>query len=142
MINLFRSRQRRVKRQAYASPSPTVQARVVFVTFEPGGVIIDLMAGPVGYRSAPLPVALEAVLPHSTWAVAAAGMLDRWARTAAEIELRARGSEGNPRVQLSDGTSRTLLDLRRAPDPFRSSDCYVRVMRASHASARGGSRLV
>ena len=123
MINRFLARQTHTKQQTYASQSPVVQARVVFVTFEPGGVVIDLMAGAVGYKSAPLPIALQALLPHSTWAVAAAGMLDRWARTGTEIELRARCSKETPRMRLSDGTSYMLVDLRRAPDPLPSCDC-------------------
>lgn len=63
MINLFLYRQARRTPQTYAAPSPTVQARVAFVTFEPGGVVIDLMAGSLGSDSAQLPVSLEAVLP-------------------------------------------------------------------------------
>ena len=121
IIKLFRSRQMRTKPQPYAPPSRTVQARVAFVTYEPGGVVIDLMAGPRGSKSARLPVALEVVLPRSTWAVAAAGLLDRWARTNAEIELCGRSSSGAPRMRLSDGRSCMLVDLRRAPNSPRNA---------------------
>ena len=116
MINVFRSRQTLTNPQPYVSPSRTVQARVAFVTFEPGGVVIDLMAGPLGSKSAQLPVSLEAVLPRSTWAVAAAGLLQRWARTSAQIEVCCRSSKGTPRMRLRDGTSCMLVELRQAPN--------------------------
>jgi hypothetical protein len=77
---------------------------VVFVSFEAGRVVIDL----VTKESV---VALEAVLPYASWAVAASAMLDRWAQEGAEVELTFLRSSGGSRAQLKVGTSLVLLDL-------------------------------
>lgn len=61
------------------------------------------------------------LLPRSTWVVAAAGLLDRWARTGTQIELCDPSSKGTSRMRLSDGTSWVLVDIRRVPNSARNT---------------------
>jgi hypothetical protein len=102
MFKLFSSQT--LHGQPHSSARRSVSARVVFVSFEAGRVVIDL----VTKESV---VALEAVLPYASWAVAASAMLDRWAQEGAEVELAFLRSSGGSRAQLKVGTSLVLLDL-------------------------------
>ena len=86
-----------------------VKARVIFATFRPGRVGIDLM-------SESGTIALDASVPNTMWALAAAGQLEKWATTTVEIELRLIPATCNSKAKLTDGRSFMLLDLCRAPD--------------------------
>jgi hypothetical protein len=102
--------------QPTSSLSPLIlHGRIAFATFGPGSVIIDGVLDP----EAPQPVdgvfTLNAALPYSAWAVAAAGLVETWAACDSPVELRFRYSRKRQQVRISDGRSFALFDLQSAP---------------------------
>ena len=98
-------------------PTPTISplvlhSRVGFASFIPGGVVIDGIIDPQAQKGV---VTLNASLPFSPWAVAAAALIESWAEADAPVEMRFRYSKPNPQVRISDGRSMVLLDLQDSP---------------------------
>jgi hypothetical protein len=93
----------------FPSPTSSLRARVVFATFHPGRVNIDLMLARTS-------MTLDAQVPHRLWALAAAATLDEWARRSVEVELHVGYANGKARAKLTDGTSCMLLDLEVMPE--------------------------
>lgn len=102
------------------SPHPTstifplvLHGRVAFASFVPGGVIIDGVIHPSAQAQGV--VALNASLPFSSWAVAAAALVESWAEADTPVEMRFRYRKPNPQVRITDGRSMVLLDLQDNP---------------------------
>jgi hypothetical protein len=92
-----------------------LQGRVAFASFVPGGVVIDAFTSPRQSPDVDGTVTLHAALPYTSWAVAAAALIDSWAEADTTVEMRFTYSKPNPQVRISDGRSMILLDLRTSP---------------------------
>jgi len=102
--------------QPTSTVSPLVlRGRIAFATFRPGAVTIDGVLEPEASPQVDGVFSLEAVLPYSAWAVAAAGLVDTWAGDDAPVELRFRYSRQRKQVRISDGRSFVVFDLQSAP---------------------------
>lgn len=109
MFNLFRPPRTDTAEETRSAKPRAVKARVIFATFRPGSVSIDLMS-----KSGT--IALDALVPDTLWALAAASQLEKWATMTAEIELRLISAKCSSKAKLTDGRSFMLLDLCREPD--------------------------
>jgi hypothetical protein len=103
-----------------ALPTPTVsplilRGRIAFATFRPGALTLDGVLEPGSPVSDYGVFSLHVVLPYSTWAVAAAGLVDTWAACDAAVELLFRYSSRTHQVRISDGSSFVLFDLECSP---------------------------
>ena len=111
------------------------------MTVHPGRVVIDLMTEPGEYATAFS--SLDAFVPRTLWALAAAAQLERWAASSADIELTFRHSnsdysDGKPTVKLSDGRTLVVLDLCRVAHLPGDPDAAGKPS-APQAAACGGS---
>lgn len=105
-----------MKPQPTATVFPLVlRGRIAFATFRPGSVIIDGVVEPETSQPVDGIFSLHAALPYSAWAVAAAGLVDKWAACDAPVELRFRYSNKRHQVRITDGRSFVVFDLDSAP---------------------------
>ena len=87
---------------------------IVFLEPRPAGVLLDLVAMPDGGTGGAAPFAIELALPWSAWAVAAAGVLELWARDHSQLSGTVEIARGTPQLHLTDGCYSMVLDIRRS----------------------------
>lgn len=89
----------------------------MFVSVQAGSVLLDCVVAPPPWSGAStasvgLPFSVEASLPPAEWALFARALLDRWAADGTVVDVELRRDWRGPRVLVSDGEARILLDLR------------------------------
>ena len=84
-----------------------MHSRIVFIESRPGGLAIDALT------SEGRTLSMDAQVPVSTWGLAAAMTLGRWAEQGSQVEVDLRETRGVSRVRFTDEEHKVVLDLTR-----------------------------